>query len=65
MIDEALKKRNTKADEEEKGEYVVVQEAFFSELQRTNYVSSNAIGFNHIPRNPWQRALSAIEESFG
>jgi hypothetical protein len=32
MIDEALKHRNTKTEEEDKGEFVILEEKFFRDL---------------------------------
>jgi hypothetical protein len=40
VIDEALRHRNTKIDDESKGEFVLVTDEFFKELQQGVYLSS-------------------------
>ena len=40
IIDQALKHRNTKLNEEEKGEFVVLEDKFYKDLQQTNFLSS-------------------------
>lgn len=40
VIDQALRNRNTKADDESKGEFVVVSNEFFNDLKNSQYLSS-------------------------
>ena len=42
VIDEALKHRNTAADDDEKGQFVVLEDRIFKELQQINFLSSKA-----------------------
>jgi hypothetical protein len=40
VIDEALKQRNTTTEDEEKWEFVVLEQQIFKELQHTSFLSS-------------------------
>ena len=40
VVGEALKVRNTKTGEEEKGDFVFLDQEFFTDLQQTNFMSS-------------------------
>jgi hypothetical protein len=40
VIEEALKHRNTTAEDDEKGQFVVLEDRIFKELQQANFLSS-------------------------
>jgi len=62
IIDDALKLRNTKADEEEKGEFVYIHNQLFEDLKNTNFLSSKLTNCFMINRKTWQRSIFAAEE---
>lgn len=62
VIDEALKHRNTKIEEEEKGEFVVMNDKLFNELQQTNFLSSKQYYDTNIIREAWARSVPTLEE---
>lgn len=43
VVDDALTHRNTKLEEDEKGEFVIMEEKFFKDLQEGNFISSKII----------------------
>ncbi len=62
IIDDALKLRNTKTNEEEKGEFVYMNQDFFDDLKNINFLSSKLICFMIINRKTWQGSILASEE---
>jgi hypothetical protein len=62
IIDDALKHRNTKLEDEEKGEFVVLEEKFFKDLQQTNFISSKNLNFITYCRETWKRSVLLTEE---
>jgi len=63
IIDEALRLRNTKTEEEEKGEFVYIHEKLFDDLKNTNFLSSKLTSALIVNRKTWQGSIPAAEES--
>lgn len=63
VINEALRRRNSKVDDEEKGEYVLLSDQLYKDLQETNYLSSKFTWVINIYRETWQRCVLASEEN--
>jgi len=63
IIDDALKLRNSKTEEEEKGEFVYIHEKLFDDLKNINFLSSKLTTILIVNRKTWQRSISAPEES--
>lgn len=61
MIADALKHRNTKTEEEEKGEYVVLDERHYTNLQNTNFLSSNTSNLTYY-RETWKWSVPTVKE---
>ena len=59
-----MKHRNTKTEDVEKGEFIVMKDSLFEELYNTFYLSSTITIVNNILRETWQRSLLATIEDF-
>ena len=62
VLDEALHHRNTKTEDEEKGEFILLEDKFFKELQETNFLSSILYLYLNPFRKTWQRCVFTSEE---
>ena len=62
VVDEALSHRNTKAEEEEKGEFVLLDEKVFKDLQHTNFLSSKWLQLMLCYREAWPRGVPLAKE---
>ena len=57
-----MRHRNSKTEDEEKGEFVVIEDKLFKEISQTNLFSSNIFPLLTLSREAWQRSVLATEE---
>jgi hypothetical protein len=62
IIDDALRLRNSTADDQEKGEFVYINEELFEDMKHINFLSSKAISLITVIRETWQRSVPTAKE---
>ena len=62
MVDEALKHRNTKMEEEDKGEFLLIEDKMFQDIQNIDFLSSKFLCSLNFDRETWSRSVLASEE---
>jgi len=61
-VHKALKARNSKIEEEDKGEFVVLRDELFKEIRDTNFFSSKIVLYLTHDRETRQRSLLPSKE---
>jgi hypothetical protein len=62
IIEDALRLRNSTADDKERGEFVYINEQLFEDMKTISFLSSKAIILTIVNRETWQRSVLTAKE---